>query len=68
MKIIAGLGNPGNKYALTRHNAGFIVLDYLADYLKCEFKPGKGEYYFAKGTYKGEDFFLVKTVMYTNSC
>jgi peptidyl-tRNA hydrolase, PTH1 family len=30
MKIIAGLGNPDEKYSITRHNAGFMVLDALA--------------------------------------
>lgn len=67
MKLIVGLGNPGSTYALTRHNIGFIILDYLAEFLKCEFKAGKGEYYSAKGKFKGEEFVMLKPTTYMNN-
>ena len=37
--IVAGLGNPGAKYAFTRHNAGFMALDYIEE--KYGFKINK---------------------------
>ena len=39
MKLIVGLGNPGNEYENTRHNAGFHWIDCLADELKITLKP-----------------------------
>ena len=33
MYIIAGLGNPGTQYEMTRHNIGFHTIDYIADEL-----------------------------------
>ena len=44
MYLIAGLGNPGNKYTFTRHNVGFLAIDYLIDEYNASFvKDFKGE-------------------------
>jgi PTH1 family peptidyl-tRNA hydrolase len=67
MKLIVGLGNPGNKYSSTRHNAGFIILDYLSDFLKSDFKEGKADFYFAKSKFKGEDIILLKPTTFMNN-
>ncbi|MDX1924131.1 MAG: aminoacyl-tRNA hydrolase [Rickettsiaceae bacterium] len=43
MMLIIGLGNPGVNYEKTRHNAGFIALDSIAESLKSDFKES-GKY------------------------
>jgi PTH1 family peptidyl-tRNA hydrolase len=40
MKLIIGLGNPGKEYEYTRHNAGFMALDALADAVSPEHSAG----------------------------
>lgn len=67
MKIIFGLGNPGLRYAVTRHNCGFLTLDKLADMLGCGFdkKEQQGNL-LAGAVYHGEKLILAKPQSYMN--
>jgi len=47
MKLIIGLGNPGNNYRSTKHNFGFWVIDKLVEQSSLTYKAGKGDYIFA---------------------
>ena len=67
MQVIFGIGNPGIRYEFTRHNAGFLLLDYLADKFSIKFKESKGEYSIAVGKLSGIDFALIKPVTYVNN-
>lgn len=64
--LIVGLGNPGPRYAATRHNAGFFVLDELADRLGCGFKLHKGTVELAEGRLAGSPVVLAKPRSYMN--
>src|SRR5271154_510899 len=63
--LIAGLGNIGPEYEITRHNIGFLVLDRLADNRKIDFKTerlaDKSEL-----KYKGRQLHLIKPNTYMN--
>lgn len=66
IKLIVGLGNVGEKYALTRHNAGFLFVDILQrkydfENYKLRFK---GE--FSKGEIQNQNLFLLKPHTYMN--
>ena len=67
MRVIFGIGNPGIRYEFTRHNAGFLLLDYFANKLSIKFKESTGEYLQSKGRFSGQDFLLIKPVTYVNN-
>ncbi|MBI3893510.1 MAG: aminoacyl-tRNA hydrolase [Candidatus Wallbacteria bacterium] len=67
--IVAGLGNPGPRYAMNRHNVGFLFLDHLVE------KLGAGEPFRFKSSFdaevaevrlEGERHWLVKPQAYMN--
>ncbi len=68
MKIIVGLGNPGDKYVGTRHNIGFTFVDLLREKLGFdEFSLKKKlKSYISEGTLDGEKVILVKPDTFMN--
>jgi len=65
LSAVIGLGNPGTRYAKTRHNAGFMVIDELAQRWNLQFKAGKGSYVFGKDVSRG--VLLMKPTTYMNN-
>ncbi|MBU6447230.1 aminoacyl-tRNA hydrolase [Patescibacteria group bacterium] len=75
MKIIVGLGNPGEKYLKTRHNAGFMALDYILkdkhviscsskfDAKICEVHDPDKTFYVYPQTYMNDSGKAVKQIM-----
>lgn len=67
MFIIAGLGNPTKEYEGTRHNAGFMVLDALADKLNTDISEKKHKALCGRGVIDGEKVILLKPQTFMNS-
>jgi peptidyl-tRNA hydrolase, PTH1 family len=63
--LIVGLGNPGEKYASTRHNIGFMLLDRLSEQHGIPFKS-KEDGLSGKGVISGCAAFLLKPLTYMN--
>ena len=66
MKLIVGLGNPGRKYAGTRHNVGWWALDHLADVWRFSPWRAEGEALVADGERGDQKLRLVKPQTYMN--
>jgi PTH1 family peptidyl-tRNA hydrolase len=67
VRVVFGIGNPGNRYQLNRHNAGFLFLDYFAKLHSLNFIPSKGECFEAVGKFNQSDFILIKPTTYVNN-
>ncbi|KKQ36966.1 MAG: Peptidyl-tRNA hydrolase [Candidatus Woesebacteria bacterium GW2011_GWA1_37_7] len=75
MKLIVGLGNPGEKYEKTRHNVGFVVVDRLVEQLQVKSyglsqeweKSKKGKLQYIWFDVKEEKLELVKPLTFMNN-
>ncbi len=66
MKIIVGLGNPGRKYERTRHNAGFMAADRIADDLHTGITQEKHHALVGKARFVDEPVVLAKPQTFMN--
>jgi PTH1 family peptidyl-tRNA hydrolase len=66
LRLVAGLGNPGDRYAATRHNMGFRVVDRLAADFGIGVSREKGEILFGRGRIEGLEVILAKPLAYMN--
>jgi len=64
--LLAGLGNPGREYHLTRHNIGFFFIDHLAGTLGWQADTLKMQGFYCQGRTFGAQIFLVKPQTYMN--
>jgi len=66
MKLIVGLGNPGRKYARTRHNVGFQVIKILAGEHEFESPENQCQSLTSRGTISQQEVILAQPLTYMN--
>lgn len=66
MYIVAGLGNPGKQYNMTRHNIGFHTIDYIAEKYGAKLTKLKFKSVYGEAAIAGEKIYLVKPQTFVN--
>ncbi len=66
MKLIVGLGNPGDEYKQTRHNAGFMSIDELASVYNIAVNKKRYKSYIGKGLINDIEVVLAKPQTFMN--
>lgn len=66
VRLIVGLGNPGDTYRNTRHNLGFMVVDRLVGEFMISLGKRKFEAVFGRGVIENHDVILAKPMAYMN--
>ena len=67
MKIIVGLGNPGDRYRNTRHNVGFRCIDLLARQWEVNLKERRAKAVLGRGRFGEREVVLAKPRTYMNN-
>jgi len=65
--LVVGLGNPGSDYVNTRHNAGFLTLDYIAERVGCNINRAKYDALYGEARISGQRVLLIKPQTYMNN-
>jgi PTH1 family peptidyl-tRNA hydrolase len=66
VECVVGLGNPGRRYRLTRHNTGFLVIEKLYGLLECSWRKKARLYEARKCSFEGSEVLLLKPLTYMN--
>ena len=66
MKLIVGLGNPGEEYKHTRHNIGAKVVKMLADSNRISLRRRRYSSHFGEGKIRGENVIIILPLTYMN--
>jgi PTH1 family peptidyl-tRNA hydrolase len=66
LRLVVGLGNPGDAYLKTRHNAGFTVVDEVAEAFSIPLVKRKFDTIFGRGSINGVEVILIKPMAFMN--
>jgi PTH1 family peptidyl-tRNA hydrolase len=68
MKLVVGLGNPGPQYETTRHNAGFLMIDLIAESVGATWESGSNKFGgdLAKGSLLSHSCLFLKPMTFMN--
>ncbi len=66
--MMAGLGNPGDAYAMTRHNSGFMTLDQIAESFSIPLINKRFDTFYGRGMIEDAEVILVKPMAFMNRC
>ena len=68
LQMIAGLGNPGDDYAMTRHNSGFMTLDHIVESFSIPLIHKKFDTLYGRGRIENAEVILAKPMAFMNQC